>query len=150
VSLDGLDHRNRSARGSASVLIIGFFLVIALTVTVVVDASAAYLRRQGLDNLADAAALAAADGVKAEQVYAGSMDEPAVIDQTVAQRYAAEYLGQVGARRRYDGLSLDVRVSGNAVTVRLEARVDLPIAPPDWEDQPLVAGEAAAYVVVGR
>jgi hypothetical protein len=26
---------------------------------------------------------------------------------------------------------------------------DLPIAPPDWEDQPLVTGEAAAYVVVG-
>jgi Flp pilus assembly protein TadG len=127
----------------------GSFLVIALTVAVVADASAAYLRRQGLDNLADAAALAAADGVKAKQAYAGNIDEPGEIDREVAHRYAAAYLDQVGARTRYDGLTLAVGVSEDAVTVRLEARVDLPIAPPDWEDQPLVTGEAAAYVVVG-
>jgi len=37
--------------------------VTVLPVPVVVDASAAYLRRQGLDSLADGAALAAADGI---------------------------------------------------------------------------------------
>jgi len=131
------------------VLIIGFFLVIALTVAVVVDASAAYLRRQGLSNLADAAALAAADGVKAEQVYAGSLDEPAPINPAVARKYAAAYLDRVGAGDTYAGLSLQVGVRGEAVSVRLSAPVDLPIAPPDWEDQPVVTAESAAFVVVG-
>jgi Flp pilus assembly protein TadG len=140
----------RDERGQVSVLVVGFFVVIVLTVAVAIDASSAYLRRQGLDNLADAAALAAADGVKAEQVYAGSIDEPGPIDPSVAQRYAEQYLDQVGARDHFTDLTLDVGVSGNAVTVRLEATVDLPIAPPDWEDQPRVAGEAAAYVIVGR
>jgi len=147
MNLDKLDHRGQ--RGQASVLIIGLFLVIALTVAVVVDASAAYLRRQGLNNLADAAALAAADGVKAEQAYAGSLHKSAPIDPAVARRHASAYLDQVDARSTYTGLTLEVGVSGDAVTVRLSAPVDLPIAPPDWEDQPVVTGVAAAYVVVG-
>lgn len=82
-------------------------------------------------------------------MFAGNIDALAEIDLEVAHRYAAAYLDQVGARTAYDGLTLDVGVSGDAVTVRLEARVDLPIAPPAREDQPLVTSEAAAYVVVG-
>ena len=39
-------------RGQTAVLIIGFMIVVALTVVVVVDATAAYLRRQALDTLA--------------------------------------------------------------------------------------------------
>ena len=50
-------------------LIIGFAVVVAMLVAVVVDASAAYLRRQGLDSAADAAALAATDGIQGEAVY---------------------------------------------------------------------------------
>jgi Putative Flp pilus-assembly TadE/G-like len=140
----------RSERGSATVLVIGFFLVVALAVAVVVDASAAYLRRQGLANLADAAALAAADGVKATEAYAGHVDEPGPIDVSVARRYAVEYLARTGAEDRYDGLEIAVGVSGGAVTVRLSAPLDLPIAPPDWEDRPVVAAEGAALVVVGQ
>jgi len=147
VNLDRIGHRGQS--GQASVLVIGFFLVVALTVAVVVDASAAYLRRQGLSNLADAAALAAADGVMAEQAYAGNLERPAPIDPAVARRHATAYLDQVDARSTYAGLTLDVGMRGDTVTVRLSAPVDLPIAPPDWEDQPIVTGEAAAYVVVG-
>ncbi len=139
----------RDERGTVSVLVIGFFLVILLTVAVVVDASAAYLRRQSLDNLADAAALAAADGVKADQVYTGGLDEDHPIDLGVARRHAAAYLDQVGAARDHRGLVLDVRARNGAVVVRLEADLDLPIAPPDWDDSPRVSGEAAAFVEVG-
>lgn len=138
----------REERGTASVMIIGFFLVIALTVAVVVDASAAYLRRQGLANLADAAALAAADGVKAEQVYSGGLIEPLAVDVDAARRHAAAYLEQSGATTKYDGLSLDVGVSGEAVTVRLSASMGLPIAPPGWDDSSVVTAESAAFVVV--
>jgi uncharacterized membrane protein len=139
----------RDQRGQVSLLIIGFFLVILLTVAVVVDASAAYLHRQGLNNLADAAALAAADGVKAEQVYAAGLDDERPIDAGVARRYTAAYLEQVRAADRYVGLTFDVAVNGGAVVVHVRAPVDLPIAPPDWEDQPVVTGRAAAYVEVG-
>ena len=40
--------RPRDDRGSITPLIVGFALIVALLVAVVVDASAAYLRRQGL------------------------------------------------------------------------------------------------------
>ena len=42
----------RDERGQASVLIIGFAVVLAMVVALVVDSSAAYLQRQGLDSLA--------------------------------------------------------------------------------------------------
>ena len=140
----------RDERGTVSVLVIGFFLVIVLTVAVVVDASAAYLRRQSLANLADSAALAAADGVKAEQVYTRGLGGEQPIDLDVARRYAATYLEQVGAARDHAGLRLHVWARGGAVVVRLEAALDLPLAPPDWEEAPRVSGEAAAYVEVGE
>ncbi len=54
----------RDEAGQATVLIIGFAVVLAMVVAVVTDASAAYLQRQGLDTLADGAALAGADAVR--------------------------------------------------------------------------------------
>ena len=45
-----LSKPQRSERGSVTPLIIGFAVVVAMLVAVVVDASAAYLRRQGLDS----------------------------------------------------------------------------------------------------
>ena len=68
----------RAERGQTSVLIMGFFLVAVLLTVVVVDASAAFLRRQRLDAVADGAALAAADGVQGEQVYEGGLGERAL------------------------------------------------------------------------
>jgi uncharacterized membrane protein len=139
----------RDERGQVSILVVGFFLVIALTVGVVVDASAAYLQRQGLSNLADAAALAAADGVKADQVYASHLDEPGPLYLAVARRYAAMYLRQVDADRRYAGLRVTVSSADGAVVVSLSAPLHLPVAPPDWDDKPEVTARAAAYVEVG-
>ena len=75
----------RAERGQTSVLIMGFFLVAVLLTVVVVDASAAFLRRQRLDAVADGAALAAADGVQGEQVYEGGLGERAQIDPVAAR-----------------------------------------------------------------
>ena len=44
-----------------TLLIIGFAGILLMAIVVVIDASAAYLQRQGLDNLADGAALYGAD-----------------------------------------------------------------------------------------
>ena len=59
---------SRDQHGSVTPLLIGFALILATLVAVVVDASAAYLRRQGMNSLADAAALSATDGLQGDQV----------------------------------------------------------------------------------
>jgi uncharacterized membrane protein len=141
--------RSRDQRGQTSLLIIGFFLVTLLVVGVTVDASAAYLRRQSLDNLADSAALAAADRLEADRAYTGDLGGPLTVDTAAARGYVLGYLDSVGARGDFRDLTVDVRASGDAVVVHLEATVDLPIAPPDWEDSPRISGDAAATVVVG-
>ena len=134
--------------GQTSILIIGFAVVILLMVVVVVDASAAYLRRQGLDSLADGAALAAADGVQGERVYLEGLGERAQIDPAIAQTYAADYLAAMGAGRKYPGLSYTVRATPDLVVVRVSAPLDLPFSATGWEERPVLTGTAASYVEI--
>jgi uncharacterized membrane protein len=141
-------HRRKSAKGQVSLLIIGFSIVLVMMVAVVVDASAAYLRRQGMDSLADGAALSAADGVRAEQVYSAGLGKRAEIDPAAAERYAAGYLSATGARQRYPGLELSVDVTADSVVVTVAAPLELPITPPGWATRPVVSARAAAFVVV--
>ncbi len=138
----------RGQRGSVSLLIVGFAIVAIMMVAVAVDASAAYLRRTGLDSLADGAALAAADGIRAERVYEGGLGDRADLDPEVARRYVADYLRGTGAARRYPGLSYVVETSPRRVVVRVAAPLRLPITPPGWERRPLVSATAASIVVV--
>jgi hypothetical protein len=116
----------------------------------VVDASAAYLRRSGLDSLADGAALAAADGVEGRQVYEGGLGDRAEIDPEAARRYVADYLTASGAAAHYPGLSYRVETSTDRVVVHLTSPLDLPLSPPGWESRPVISGTAAAVVVVSQ
>ncbi len=141
---------SRDERGQTTLLIIGFAVVVMLLVAVVVDASAAYLRRTGLDSLADGAALAAADGVQGRQVYEGGLGKRADIDPVVARRYVAEYLRDTGAARRYPGLRYDVEAGADRVVVHVAAPLALPITPPGWERRPTVSATAASFVVVSN
>jgi len=138
----------RRERGQTSLLIIGFAIVILLMVVVVVDASAAYLRRQGLDTLADGAALAAADGVQESSVYTQGLGERAQLDPAIARAYAAEYLAASGAARKYGGLSYSVSTTTDSVVVRITAPLELPFSPPGWPRDATITGTAASYVAV--
>lgn len=140
--------RRTRERGQASLLIIGFTVVVLMLVAVVVDASAAYLRRQGLDSLADGAALAAADGVQGEQVYRGGLGEHAEIDPVAARVFVRDYLTALGAATKYPGLTYSVEATADSVVVRVSAPLDLPLTPPGWETRPVIAGSAASFVVV--
>lgn len=139
---------SRPERGQASLLIIGFAVVVMLMVAVVVDASAAYLRRAGLDSLADGAALAAADGLQGSQVYEGGLGRRARIDPVLARRLVADYLRRTAATRRFPGLSYQVATAPDRVVVRISAPLLLPLTPPGWQRRPVVAGTAAAFVTV--
>ncbi len=138
----------RDEAGQTTLLIIGFATVAALMVGVVVDSSAAYLRRQGLDSIADGAALAAADGIQGEQVYDGGLGEHARIDPAVARGYVADYLRATGAARSYPGLGWSVQTAGDRVVVRVRAPLSLPVTPPGWERRPVIAAVASSLVVV--
>jgi hypothetical protein len=140
----------RDETGQTSVLIVGLAVVAALLVAVVVDASAAYLRRQGLDSLADGAALAAADGIQGEQVYRSGLGEHARIDPSAARGYVLDYLRATGAARHYPGLAWSVDTAEDRVVVRVRAPLALPITPPGWERRPVVGAVAASVVVVSR
>ncbi|MGI8953373.1 MAG: pilus assembly protein TadG-related protein [Nocardioidaceae bacterium] len=134
--------------GQITVMLVGFFLVIGLLAAVVIDASAAYLRRQSLGNLADGAALAAADGVQGSQTYAGGLDDSAVIDVAVARRLVGDYLSGTGALTENPGLRWEVSRAGDSVLVRLTAPMTLPLPPPGWDGGTLVAGEAQVLLRV--
>ena len=139
----------RDERGQTGLMITGLFLVAVLLVVVVVDASAAYLRRQRLDSLADGAALAAVDGLQGEAVYTRGLGERAEIDPVAARAYSTGYLRELGAHQRYPGLQLRVVTTLDSVQVRITTPLDLPLAPPGWADDARVTGHAAAYVTVG-
>lgn len=141
--------RARGESGQTSVLLVGFFLVAVLLVAVVVDASAAFLRRQELSTLADGAAVAAADGIATDRLYVEGVPERVTIDPALARANAAAYLARAGARR-YPGLSHRVSATGDSVRVQLSAPLDLPLTPPGWTGRTTVASEASAVTVVTR
>jgi Flp pilus assembly protein TadG len=138
----------RDDDGSVTPLILGFAVVEALLVGVVVDASAAFLRRQGLDSAADAAALAATDGLQGEEVYTRGLGKHADIDPVAARRYVAEYVESSGVRRRFPGLDYAVTTTANTVVVRMVAPTDLPLRVPGAGTNVRVSGTAASVVVV--
>ena len=140
--------RRRDDRGSVTPLIIGFTIVVALLVAVVVDASAAYLRRQGLNSAADAAALAATDGIQGEQVYTHGLGERAEIDPAAARRYVADYFATSGVRRRFPGLTYAVETRADTVIVRVRTSLDLPFRVPGVGTDVPITGTAASVVVV--
>lgn len=140
--------RDRDERGSITPMIIGFAALVLVLLAVVVDASAAYLRRQGLDALSDAAALAATEGLQGESVYAGGLGEQAAIDPAAAQHYVAEHLRTTGALRRYPGLTFRVVTRDRTVVVHLEAPLELPLRVPGVLGTTTISADAASQVVV--
>ncbi|MDX6300550.1 MAG: hypothetical protein QOF53_1764 [Nocardioidaceae bacterium] len=140
--------RARGEDGQTAVLIIGFAVVAVLMVAVVVDASAAYLRRSGLDSVADGAALAAADGIESSQVYRGRLGARARIDPVLARRFVADYLQQTGAAGRFPGLSYSIETGTDRVVVHVTSPLDLPLTPPGWDGDPVISGSAASVVLV--
>jgi Flp pilus assembly protein TadG len=140
--------RRRSEVGSITPLVVGFAFLVAVLTAVVVDASAAYLHRQGLDSVADAAALAATDGLQGDRVYTHGLDDLAEIDAAAARAYVEDYLRASGVLSRYPDLDWRVSTSATSVVVRVSAPLDLPLRVPGVADSAMITGSAAAVVVV--
>ena len=138
----------RDEAGQATLMITGFAVVLAMLVATVVDASAAYLQRQGLDTLADGAALRGADlGATGSETYSTGVP-PERLELTAAAVRAAvgAYLVEVGAQSKYPGLTYDVSVGDAGVTVRLHAPLDLPLTIPGSPDRASIGAVGSATV----
>jgi uncharacterized membrane protein len=138
----------RDEAGQATVMIIGFAVVLAMLMVTVVDASAAYLQRQGLDTLADGAALRGADlGATGSETYSTGVP-PERLELTAATARAAvgAYLVEIGAHRKYPGLTYDVSVGDAGVTVRLHAPLDLPLTIPGSPERASIGAVGSALV----
>jgi hypothetical protein len=144
----------RDERGQSAVLIVGLASFLLLAIVVVVDASAAFLQRQGLDTVADGAALAGADAGSRnlDSIYGSGVGSAPRLDQAEALAGAAveDYLNRTGARSRYPGLSYDVGFdpTDNSVIVEVHAPLDLPLTIPGSPERPVVGTVGSAVVLV--
>jgi hypothetical protein len=140
----------RDEHGQVTLLVIGFAAILLMAVVTVVDASAAYLQRQGLGNLADGAALHGAD-LGSAGVYAEGLPEDRLLQEAAAVRAAVhDYLRASGAPQRYPGIEAAVAVdrADRTVTVILRAPLDLPLMVPGWSTAPVVGASSTAAVTV--
>lgn len=145
---------NRDEHGQTTLLICGLAVVLLMAIAMVVDASAAYLQRQGLDALADGAALAAADaGAQGEEVYTQGLGaEHLQLVADAARAGAHDYFARTGAHARYPGLrwSVVVEEATGRVTVRVQAPLDLPLTVPGSPGVAVVGSSGSAVVTPAR
>ncbi len=118
---------------------IGFFVFLALLAVVVINASGAFLERRELDNLADGAALAAADGLNREAFYT---DGEVMVDAHEARRLVAGYVAGSDAR------VVSVQTTDDRVLVRLERTIRLALTPPGLPSSTTVVAEATGRLRV--
>lgn len=135
-------------RGQTSVIIIGFAVVVLFLVVVVVDAGAAYLKRQSLDSLADGAALYGADAAaEGRDVYSGGLGHDDLdLSAGVARAAVHDYLRTTGAYDAHPGLRVAVVVRDDRVVVEIDAPVDLPLDLPGGPERPTVGATGSAVV----
>ncbi len=147
-------HEHRNEVGQTTLLIVGLAVVLLMALAMVTDASAAYLQRQGLDNVADGAALAGADaGAQGAEVYTEGVDaERLQLFEDSARAGVADYLVRAGAYQRFPGLAYDVRVDATerSVTVEIRAPLDLPLTVPGAPQRATIGARGSAIVAPER
>jgi hypothetical protein len=116
--------RLRDERGSVLILGIGAVAVCLLALVVLVDASAAFLQRRTLVSLADAAALAGAQGIDLADYYANGASPATRLDPAVVPIRVRTFLAE---STPVEGLRLEsLSTDGRTVRVVLSAPLRLP------------------------
>jgi len=127
----------RAEAGSVTVMSIGFLILLGLLTVVVVNASAAFLQRQELNNLADGAALRATDGLDEAAFYE---HRRVVLDRSLVRTLIEQHIAGQDAR-----LST-LEVDADRVHLRLERPMVLPLVPPGWRSSTVVVADADAWL----
>lgn len=137
---------NRREDGQITVMVVGFFIVVAFLAVVVVNASSAFLQRQELDNVADGAVLAAADALKQDSIYRRGIGQDAPLDVDEARRIVADYLASTGD----DVAAWRVTTDGDTIRIHLERQVELALAPPGWRSSTTITADAAGALRISQ
>jgi uncharacterized membrane protein len=143
----------RNDRGTVTLLIIGLAVILLMMAAVVTDASAAYLQRQGLDTIADGAALTGADaGASGDEAYGDGLDADLHLDADIARAAVTVYLRHTGAYARYPGLTVQVSVDSSLqhVIVAVRAPIRLPLHVPGSPEHASIGATGAATVGVDQ
>jgi uncharacterized membrane protein len=130
--------RRRQDDGQITLMIIGFVMIVVLAIGVVANASKAFVYRRSLSSWADGAAIAAAQSVAEDVVYAGETVEVLPISAVDARRVVDEYVIRNRLADRFDDLSVAVGVDPAAATVTVEFGVRVPL---------VLSGDAAGIPV---
>lgn len=119
--------RTRSDDGQLLLLVLGYAVIAALLVTVVVNLSQAFLYRRALLAAADAAALAAANEPDLGKVYQGGAEQLPLSGEG-AERAVRQYARDAQLAARFNGFRVvGVDTDGVTVTVTLAADVPMPL-----------------------
>ena len=143
--------RHRDEGGQTTLLIVGLAVVLLMAIGVVVDASAAYLQRQGLDSVADGAALAGADAGSRNEaaLYTGGLSQEERLEQSHAPARAAVADFLRTARARYPGLTATVAFTADdEVVVEVHAPLDLPLTVPGSPQRARISASGSATVLL--
>ena len=113
--------------GQLVLLVIGFTLIAALLVAVVVNVSRVFLYERSLASAADGAAVAAASALDESAVYedTGGLGTRLPLDPGEAEKRVADYAAQTDLPARFRDFGYTVDVEADTVTVSFQARVDL-------------------------
>ena len=139
-----------------TLLVIGFAVVLLMGIGVVVDASAAYLQRQGLDTVADGAALAGADAGSRNlgALYGKGIGSEVRLAQaeSAARSAVADFLRRTGASVKYPGLRVRVHLerAAKSVVVDVHAPLDLPLVVPGSPQRASIGASGSAAVLLDR
>jgi uncharacterized membrane protein len=106
-------------------LVIGAVVVVLMLVTVVTDVSVLWLQRRSLQATVDGAALAGAQAVDLDAVYAGGAHGDLLLDPRAARSAVRGYVRAVPTSLRSLRVS-SVVVTGTTVTVRATALASPP------------------------
>jgi uncharacterized membrane protein len=118
----------RDESGQLTPLVIGFVVIVLLMVTVVANASKAFLYRRSLASWADGAVIVAAQNVSEQAIYAGAAGDHLPLAESAARDAVAGYVARHDLADRFDGFAVvqvAVGPGDDVVIVAFAARVPL-------------------------
>jgi hypothetical protein len=117
----------RNDEGSVLLLGVGLVVMCLLAVTALIDVSAAFLQRQQLMAVADAAAIAGAQAIDLPAYYANGASAATILDPAAVDAAVERHLGRAGARATIPGLVVSrVWSDGQQVVVDMRCPISLP------------------------
>jgi hypothetical protein len=126
-------------------LVLGFTVVLVALVAVVADVSVLLLAKRGVASAADGAAVAGAQQLDRDALYAGGLGEELPLDPAGVASAVSAYARTVEPRT-----ALQASVQGGAVRVRAARRVPLPFGRYAGVGAVTVRAEATARGPVSR